>query len=285
MSRKLYIVMAVSVVGMMLASSALAAGKKAIATVAIPPAPELYAVEPQPLAVSQCGQCHTSQFRAIRSDGARHRFDCQKCHSTFHAFNPKKGGWDALMPKCSGCHEQPHGPAVTDCLGCHANPHAPRKVAMDARLINACPTCHAGPKEQLVQFPSKHSTLGCQRCHTAHGFKPTCFTCHKPHTADQTAAGCTTCHQVHKPKQVTWGTDAAPAVCGSCHARVYGKWSTSPSRHGKLSCVTCHKDRHRFVPKCTDCHKGIHPQGILQHYPNCLTCHLDVHNPPVSSRK
>ena len=132
-------------------------GKK-VATVNIPPAPALYATEPQPLTVTQCGQCHPGVFANLKNDGGKHQFDCQKCHTTFHAYNPKKGGWDALMPKCASCHADPHGKAITDCASCHTNPHTPRKVAM-AALVNACATCHAAPKEQLVKFPSKHTKL------------------------------------------------------------------------------------------------------------------------------
>jgi hypothetical protein len=270
---------------LLLSTAAFAAGGKKSATVDIPPAPALYAAEPVPLTVTQCGQCHTGEFRAIKNDGARHTFDCQKCHNTFHAFNPKKGGWDALMPKCASCHAEPHGKAATDCLGCHANPHAPKKVAMDARLINACPTCHVQPREQLVKFPSKHSRLGCEKCHTSHGFKPSCFTCHEPHMPNQPLESCTRCHAVHKPVQVTYGKEVPPATCGACHAKVFDTWSKTPSRHGKVSCVTCHRDKHRFVPKCTECHQNVHDQGILQRYPNCLTCHLDVHDPPVTAGK
>ncbi len=270
---------------LLVSTTVFAAEGKKTATVSIPPMPELYVTEPQPLTATQCGQCHIGIFRNIKNDGARHTFDCQKCHNTFHAYNPRKGEWDAIMPKCASCHAEPHGKAVIDCLGCHANPHAPKKVAMDARLINACPTCHAQPKEQLVKFPSKHSKLGCQTCHTSHGFKPSCFTCHKPHTADQPLSSCTGCHPVHKPTQVYYGNDVSPATCGACHSMVFAKWQKSPGRHGKVSCVTCHKEKHRFVPKCIDCHQNIHSQGILQRYPNCITCHLDAHDPPVTSGK
>lgn len=278
------------VIGVQLAALALAAlsfageGKK-IATVNIAPVPELYTTEPAPLTPNQCGQCHSGEFRNLKNDGGKHRFDCQKCHTTFHAYNPVKGGWEALMPKCSSCHAEPHGKAITDCAGCHANPHTPRKVAMDKRLVNACPDCHATPKEQLVNFPSKHSKLGCQTCHTSHGFKPSCFTCHKPHNEGQELATCTKCHAVHKPLQVTYGTDVPAVTCGSCHGTVYAKWQKTPSKHGKVNCVTCHAAKHRFVPQCTQCHPAPHKQEILSRFPKCLACHLDVHDLPVMQRK
>src|SRR5437016_1788191 len=86
-----------------------------IATVTIPPTPSQYATEPQLLTVAQCAQCHPSLFRNLKDDGGRHRFACQSCHNAFHTYSPKKGNWDAIMPKCSSCHEAPHGPKVTNC--------------------------------------------------------------------------------------------------------------------------------------------------------------------------
>ena len=279
------IIFALQLAFMAIVSLAAAAEGKKIATVTIPPAPELYTVQPQPLTVNQCGQCHPGVFASLRDNGLRHRFDCQKCHSTFHSYNPKKGGWDAIMPKCSSCHTEIHGSKFTDCAGCHANPHAPKKIAMDDRLIKACGQCHSGPADQLATFPSKHSKLGCQKCHTSHGYKPTCFTCHKPHYEGQTIATCTTCHSVHKPKMVTYGADVPPVACGACHGRVYAKWQKTPSKHGKVSCVSCHQSKHRAIPQCTDCHGKPHKAEIHSRFPNCLTCHVDVHDLPVMQKK
>jgi hypothetical protein len=276
---------AVQVAAMALAVFAFAGDGKKIATVTIPPAPELYAAEPQPLTVNQCGQCHPGIFRDLKNDGTKHRFDCQKCHTTFHAYNPKKGGWEALMPKCSSCHAEPHGKSFTDCASCHSNPHTPKKVAMEKRLTNACGECHSSPKEQLVKFPSKHSQLACQKCHTTHGYKPSCFNCHKPHHQGQELATCTTCHSVHKPLQIAYDTNVPAVTCGSCHTKVYATWQKTPSKHGKVNCATCHHSKHRFVPQCSECHGLPHKKEIHEHFPKCLSCHLDVHDLPVMQKK
>jgi hypothetical protein len=273
------------IVVLIVASVSCAAESKKVATVTIPPAPELYAAEPQPLTVNQCGQCHPGIFKNLKSDGARHRFDCQRCHTTFHAYNPKKGGWEALMPKCASCHAEPHGTTFTDCASCHANPHTPKKVVMEKRLTSACGECHVSPKEQLAKFPSKHSKLACQFCHTTHGFKPTCFNCHKPHHQGQEQSTCASCHSVHKPLQVTYDEKAPAVTCGSCHTRVFSTWQKTPSKHGKVNCATCHQSRHRFVPQCTDCHGLPHKKEIHDHFPKCLACHLDVHDLPVMQKK
>jgi hypothetical protein len=257
-----------------------AADGKKIATVEIPQKPELYASEPQPLTIAECGQCHQSIYQNLKNDGTKHRFACQECHNSFHTYNPKKANWDAIMPKCSSCHSEPHGKAVTDCAGCHSNPHAPKKVA-GAKLQNACADCHATPKSQLVSFPSKHSRLTCQTCHTSHGYKPTCFSCHKPHFETQELATCTKCHSVHMPLNVTYDKDTPAIACGSCHKIVYAKWQKTQSKHGKLNCAACHQAKHRSIPQCTECHQTPHKQSILTRFPKCLTCHLDVHDLPA----
>lgn len=266
---------------LVLAGVAMAAapGKK-IATVTIPPTLEQYAATPQPLTATQCAQCHSSQFGDLKAGGGNHRFACQGCHTAFHAFNPRKNNWDAIMPKCSACHDAVHGPKATDCAACHTNPHAPKKIAASSQLVTLCNDCHASVKQQLDAQPSKHTKVPCATCHTSHGFKPSCFTCHKPHTPDQPLSSCLPCHPVHQPRQITWGKDVPSSTCGSCHTKVFEKLTKSTSKHGKLACVTCHIEKHRYIPKCTDCHGLPHKQSFHDRYPNCLTCHLDVHDPP-----
>jgi hypothetical protein len=251
-----------------------------MATVDIPEKAELYATAPAALTPQQCAQCHTGAFAGLKNAGGKHRFDCQACHTVIHAYNPKKANYDEVMPKCASCHTDIHGPANKDCSTCHSNPHTPRKVAMSPRLAGACATCHADEKAELVQFPSKHTMVSCDRCHTSHGFKPSCFMCHKPHYKDQAIEACAKCHSVHKPKQVTYqGTDWNQ-TCASCHTKVYAKLSKSPARHSKVACASCHKSKHGYIPQCTECHKAPHPKSILDRFPKCLGCHLDVHDLP-----
>jgi hypothetical protein len=259
-------------------------GKKKVATVDIPVKAELYATDPQPLTITQCGQCHPSYFSNLKNNGGKHRFDCRDCHQAFHTYNPSKGGWDALMPKCGSCHNLPHGAAVKDCASCH-NPHFPKKVTMSQRLTGACGDCHAGAKEQLVKFPSKHSKVSCQTCHTSHGFKPQCFACHKPHHQGQEIATCTKCHDVHKPLLVTYEKNSPAVTCGSCHGKIYEKWQKTPSKHAKVNCATCHHTKHKNIPKCIECHPAPHKKAILDKFPKCLGCHLDVHDLPVQQKK
>jgi hypothetical protein len=268
-----------------IAGMAYAAQENGKLKVQIPPDPQLYSKTPQPLTVEQCGQCHPSVFQNIKKDGGKHTFDCQQCHTAFHIYSPKKANYDAIMPKCDTCHNQPHGAKVTDCATCHSDPHTPGKVAMNASLINACGECHSGPQEQLSKFTSKHSKLACNTCHAAHGQIPSCFNCHKPHVAGQELETCGQCHPVHRPLQITYPVDSPAATCGACHTTVYTKWQNTPSKHAKVNCALCHHTKHKFVPQCTDCHGSPHPAGLLARYPKCLTCHLDAHDLPVEQKK
>lgn len=282
---KRQIIAAIMVALCVIAGSAFAAQGTGKLKVQIPVAPEMYASTPQPLTASQCGQCHPSLYANLKDNGGKHRFDCQKCHTAFHVYNPKKGNYDAIMPKCANCHTDPHGPKVTDCAGCHSNPHAPKKIAITTKLTGACVQCHPGPQEQLTKFPSKHTKVACTRCHTSHGYIPSCFNCHKPHHEGQKLDTCAKCHPVHRPLQITYEKDTPAVTCGSCHKKAFGDWKKTPSKHGKVNCAVCHHGKHKYVPKCTECHPAPHAKGILSRYPNCLTCHINVHDLPVGAKK
>ena len=276
--------MTVAVACLLLGSPAEA---KEIATVKIPVKAELYATDPQPLTPTQCGQCHESYFRNLKSDGGKHRFECQGCHKSFHAYNPVKGiaAYQALMPQCASCHNLPHGKAITDCANCHSDPHAIKKPITGVRLAGACGDCHAKPKAELIENPSKHTKVACDKCHTSHGFKPNCNMCHQPHYPEQGFDSCSKCHPVHKPKLVTYGSDTQNVDCASCHRDVIDKLKKSPSKHSAVSCATCHQARHKAIPQCTECHEAPHPKVFLDRYPTCLTCHLDPHDLPMKSKR
>lgn len=262
------------------------AGAKEIATVKIPVKADLYASAPQPLTPTQCGQCHESYFNNLKNDGGKHRFECQGCHKSFHAYNPTKGiaAYQELMPKCASCHNLVHGKTITDCASCHNDPHAIKKPIMGPRLAGACGECHVKPKAELVENPSKHTKVACDKCHTSHGFKPNCNMCHQPHYPEQGFDSCTKCHPVHKPKVVTYGSDTQNATCASCHLDVTDKLKKTPSKHSGVSCVTCHQARHKAIPQCTECHPEPHAKVFLDKYPTCLTCHLDPHDLPMKSK-
>jgi hypothetical protein len=248
-----------------------------------PPAPGLYAAEPVPLTPAQCGQCHPSAYRDLKTGGGRHSFQCDNCHTRFHAFNPTKQNWQELMPKCATCHiVPPHGPKLATCHDCHGNPHAPKQIPMSTELINSCNTCHSSPFEQLQDFPSAHTKLQCRNCHISHGYIPGCNACHKAHFPGQDFKTCAMeCHPVHMPREIKYKTDVDPRACGACHSPVLARWSASSSKHASVNCAACHHTKHGYIPVCTECHSLPHSKELHQHFPNCQTCHQDAHNPPV----
>lgn len=246
----------------------------------------LYASDPVPLQPEECGQCHAVQFANLKEAGGKHRFACQECHEVFHAYNPRKNNYDELMPLCTTCHGQQHGPKHADCLNCHQNPHAPRQVPAVERLGSACPDCHAGPVKELKKFPSAHTDQGCQSCHyEKHGYIPSCLECHDGHFDGQPVQDCMTCHdRVHAPLQITLPTNSDTQTCSGCHDSVYAKWQGTPSKHGQVVCTMCHQ-RHGQIPDCRECHHEPHNQKQLEMFPNCLTCHIDVHDLPIKQKK
>ena len=64
--KKVTLATGIQLVALVLVALAGAGEGKKIATVTIPPAPELYATQPQPLTVTQCGQCHPGVFSGVK---------------------------------------------------------------------------------------------------------------------------------------------------------------------------------------------------------------------------
>lgn len=256
-----------------------------VATVSIPATPELYSGEPLQLTPSNCGVCHSAVYHAVKDNGERHRFACHKCHNVSDSHNPDKVTGKALKPRCASCHDRPHGQKVIVCAECHVTPHNPKKLSAKAPIVKFCFECHGTVRDKLAAFKSKHSNITCVTCHTSHGFKPSCLSCHKPHKQGQALSTCLACHPAHMPRQVQYGKDVPSDICGSCHAKVYAVWEKGFSKHKTISCATCHKNRHRTIPECTDCHGKPHNPVHHTRFPRCLTCHIDVHDIPVMPPK
>jgi len=247
----------------------------------------LYAAQPQPLTVAQCGQCHPTHFGALKDAGGKHQFDCRECHEVFHAYNPLKKNYADIMPKCATCHGQPHGTKHVECLNCHKNPHAPSRVPMTQMLSGICADCHATQAEELQKFPSKHTQQACGSCHhTNHGYIPSCSECHEPHFESQAQETCLQCHPVHQPLNIALSEAVQLETCNVCHQDIYTKWKGTASKHGGVSCASCHT-KHGMIPECSNCHEPppSHAAKLLEMFPKCLTCHLDVHDLPVKKGK
>jgi len=238
----------------------------------------------QPLANQDCVKCHAQQPKDIEAAGLAHKdLGCQECHTGHRPTSPNN------IPKCSQCHEgEPHF-ELENCLGCHKNPHTPRVVTFAKNLTEPCLTCHQDQIAQLKTFPSKHSKLACSFCHDVHRVKPECTKCHEPHADTMTAADCGTCHRAHQPKNVTYPATVSNTMCAACHKTPASLLAATQTRHGKVTCVQCHKDKHKTIPQCADCHQIKHPEGIMKKFPDCLTCHNHPHDlnnfPPPAPKK
>lgn len=248
-------------------------------------ASSLYSAEVTPLTPAECGRCHSSIYYQLRNEGGKHQLECTKCHAKFHAYNPIKQNWKEIMPKCQTCHGLFHGDKVTSCGECHSEPHAPKKqIAASAELAKMCNDCHGKVGQELQQNLSKHTKVQCASCHhDRHGYIPSCMECHKPHTANQTVKECLACHPVHSPLKIAYPKTTGNAVCGGCHSAAYNKIQTTLSRHGQVACAECHS-KHRYIPKCEECHAKPHGDAVLKKFPNCLQCHIDVHDIPSKGR-
>ena len=150
-----HIITAVILVLSVMAAVAFAAEGNGKLKVQIPPDPQLYSKAPQPLTVEQCAQCHPSVFQNIKEDGGKHRFDCQKCHSAFHVYNPKKGNYDAIMPKCDTCHDQPHGAKVTDCSKLSLKSPYPQESGDECHIGKCLQPVPSRPAGTIGQVPEQ----------------------------------------------------------------------------------------------------------------------------------
>lgn len=244
-----------------------------------------YEADIKPLTPDECARCHYSVFSQIKNEGGKHKLDCTKCHTKYHAYNPVKQNWAEIMPKCETCHGVFHGQKFTACTQCHA-PHAPKtQIAVNAETAKTCADCHGKVAQTLQQAPSKHTKVACATCHhSKHGLIPSCMTCHKPHAAKQTDKDCLACHPAHTPLVIKYPENTPNEVCGGCHSAVFNKIHNSLSKHGQVGCAQCHP-QHKKIPKCEECHGKPHGEVVLKKFPDCLACHVDVHDLPSKSGK
>ena len=186
-----------------------------------------------PLTTQQCGQCHYSVFENIRDNGGKHQINCRECHETFHTFRPGKA-WADVVPRCTTCHGEAHGPAFLECLTCHADPHAPISSLINLDILaKGCDTCHTDQKKEVELYKSAHTEVACSECHhTRHGYRPNCTECHsEPHTNFVDNTGCMVCHPVHSPREINYPAVTDNQVCAGCHATATQHLMSSTKKH------------------------------------------------------
>ena len=227
-----------------------------------------------------CAKCHVTQPADIAAAGGKHKSEigCSDCHTGHRPASARN------IPECSSCHSgNPHY-EIKGCLNCHKNPHTPLTITFTGNLTDPCVSCHSDKPNKPSQFTqlrdnkSKHTLLACTICHRVHRQKPECTQCHKPHSTDMTAADCKQCHRAHMPKAVTYAATVSNKSCGACHQKAFTLLTNSKAKHAKLACAFCHKEKHKTMPKCQDCHGVPHPAGMMAKFGKCGECHGIAHD-------
>lgn len=230
-----------------------------------------------------CIKCHEAPPADLASSGGKHKdVGCLGCHNG-HPPEVKKP-----IPMCSDCHMGKSHFELKGCLTCHKNPHTPLKISFGGNVTDACLTCHTQQIAQLREHKSKHTALNCSTCHSVHRKVPQCTQCHKPHSAEMVVADCKECHKAHMPRVVTYADETPSKDCGACHKKVLDMLSASNAKHKQFVCAYCHKEKHKTIPNCQDCHGVPHPEGILVKFPKCGECHKiahDLNNWTVTEKK
>jgi len=238
-----------------------------------------YEQDVKPLTTLDCARCHYSVFEIIRDNGGKHQLDCQFCHETFHTYRPDKN-WSDVVPQCTTCHGEIHGPTFLDCLSCHGNAHMPiAGLTNMATLEKDCANCHTAQSAEVTQYPSAHSKVACSDCHhTQHGYKPDCVECHEqPHADYVNNDSCVGCHPVHKPLEIRYTEETPNGVCATCHEEINSRLISTHKKHASLQCAYCHQETHGNIPQCQDCHGLPHSKGMLDKFNGCTDCHFDPH--------
>ena len=240
--------------------------------------PAIYAEGVKPMTPEECGRCHPHYYKLIRTAGGKHRIDCMKCHEKFHIYRPDKVKYQDVLPKCSSCHEEVHGPELAQCSACHSEAHAPLDIPAGRSLEHGCYICHPEVDKEMKTYVTQHTELYCHTCHhTRHGYIPECLECHQPHDAEMTQADCVLCHPAHKALQVVYPEDISPKSCAACHENAYDMLTKSNTKHATLSCAKCHPE-HKAIMQCQECHREPHPERMLEAFPACGRCHGVAHS-------
>jgi len=223
---------------------------------------------------AHCTVCHPVQPKTIAERGAKHKTEvgCQDCHTE----HPPEG--TGAIPECSMCHSGAPHYELANCGSCHANTHAPLELKFEGSISGPCLTCHQQQGDEVAKFPSAHTDVACNECHSAHKLIPNCMECHEKHTEDMEFQTCLSCHPVHMPTVITYADDTPRHYCGACHEEAVDLLDKSKLKHHDVACTQCHPHKHTAILNCEECHPAPHAKGILEKYPKCGQCHGIAHD-------
>lgn len=253
--------------------------------------PGVYADEQEKLTTEQCMQCHPKIAAQLRNTDSMHsRVECRQCHLQFHTFVKGKTDYQDILPKCTRCHDHPHGEKLVRCGSCHQQAHSPLSIPASRALSQGCYVCHEEQDKEMKTFITRHTDLYCTACHhSRHGYIPACLECHQKHTGTIPTAGamresaspldqCLSCHSPHKALKVAYPEDTPNAICKYCHRKAGEMLERSKTKHSTFACSRCHPGQHKTIKRCVDCHGRPHPEEILNKFSSCGGCHGVAHS-------
>lgn len=162
------------------------------------------------------------------------------------------------------------------------DPSAARPLDIEAN--RECNECHDDAAASMAAVGGPHREFECATCHPEHppdveeAVFPACLECHEGHSEAMTAATCVECHASHDATRYAHRTTMPDSYCAPCHGDVADTIRASRSLHMGVACVLCHQTEHSAEPKsCQFCHRGTHPQHVMQSPDRCRDCHNTAH--------
>jgi hypothetical protein len=162
------------------------------------------------------------------------------------------------------------------------DPSAARPLDIEAN--RECNECHDDAAVAMAAGGGPHREFECTTCHPEHPpdvegvVVPACLECHESHSEVMTAASCAECHAGHDFESVVHRVSMPDSYCASCHGDVADTLRASRSLHMGLKCVLCHQEQHSAQAKgCVFCHRGTHPQHVMESPDRCRDCHNTAH--------
>jgi hypothetical protein len=155
---------------------------------------------------------------------------------------------------------------------------------LDIEANRECNECHPEATVGMTVGGGPHREFECTTCHPEHPpdvegvVVPACLECHESHSEVMTAASCAECHAGHDFGSVVHRVSMPDSYCASCHGDVADTLRASRSLHMGLKCVLCHQEQHSAQAKgCVFCHRGTHPQHVMESPDRCRDCHNTAH--------
>ena len=76
---------------------------------------------------------------------------------------------------------------------------------------------------------------------------------------------------------MAWDATVASGFCRVCHSAAFDELAAGSPKHRAIPCAVCHREKHKAIPVCGDCHGRLHPAPIMARFPTCGACHHTAH--------